>query len=110
VNERLSLFCLAAAMLSVSANSNSAPTACSAASGSFVPTVAELITSEGCEQLPPADRWFSSLKDEAAIGQGDSAFLSRRLLGLASWWKDRFGDSAVSARHSRCGEPGRREG
>ncbi|MEO7761393.1 MAG: DUF1223 domain-containing protein [Casimicrobiaceae bacterium] len=105
MNERLALLCLAAAMLSVSINSNAAPPTCAAASGAFVPTVAELYTSEGCDSCPPADRWFSSLKDEAAKG---------KVIPLAFhvdyWdylgWKDRFADPLFSARHRDAASQG----
>lgn len=42
--------------------------ACSVSSRALFTPVIELYTSEGCDSCPPADRWFSGLKNEAARG------------------------------------------
>jgi hypothetical protein len=96
---------LVAATLAMPLASHAAPGACSAVSGNWVPAVVELYTSEGCDSCPPADRWFSGLKAEAAKG---------RVVPLAFhvdyWdylgWKDRFGDAAYGARHREAASRG----
>ena len=58
----------------------------------------ELYTSEGCSSCPPADRWFSTLKEHPALWQ--------RLVPIAFhvdyWdyigWKDRFSRAEFTAR------------
>jgi len=98
VNARCATLPLFIAMLTSPASSYAAAAACAAASGSTVPAVVELYTSEGCDSCPPADRWVSSLKAEAAKG---------KVIPLAFhvdyWdyigWKDRFADPAFGARH-----------
>ena len=58
----------------------------------------ELYTSEGCSSCPPADRWFSTLKEHPALWQ--------RLVPIAFhvdyWdyigWKDRFARAEFTAR------------
>jgi hypothetical protein len=85
-------------MLILPTLTNAAAPACTANSGSVIPAVVELYTSEGCDSCPPADRWFGSLKEQAARG---------KVLPLAFhidyWdylgWKDRFADPAFGARH-----------
>jgi hypothetical protein len=82
----------------VSAAANPAGNACSASSGKTAPPVIELYTSEGCDSCPPADRWFSTLKDDAARGK-----VVPLAFHVDYWdylgWKDRFGDPLFSARH-----------
>ncbi len=59
---------LSALMLSVPALAAAAePAACSARSGSKVPLVVELYTSEGCNSCPPADKWLGTLKDRSDV-------------------------------------------
>jgi hypothetical protein len=86
------------ALSALPAIAGAAAPACTAASRNVLIPVVELYTSEGCDSCPPADRWFSGLKAEAAKG---------RIVPLAFhvdyWdylgWKDRFADPAFSARH-----------
>ena len=66
---------------------------CRAESGSSVPIVVELYTSEGCDSCPPADRWLSTLKDRPDVIA--AAFHVDYWDGLG--WKDRF----ASPRHSQ---------
>jgi hypothetical protein len=63
-----------------------------------VPAVIELYTSEGCDSCPPADRWFSTLKDEAAKGRAVPLAFHVDYWDCIGW-KDRFGDPAYGARH-----------
>jgi hypothetical protein len=94
---QLSLTLMALAAIS-GAPSVNAIEACSAKSGATVPAVVELYTSEGCDSCPPADRWFSALKEQAQRG---------RVLPLAFhvdyWdyigWKDRFAEPGYGTRH-----------
>src|SRR3954471_24330071 len=85
----LLLVLLLAMLTSPVSSALAAANACTAASGAAVPAVVELYTSEGCDSCPPADRWVSSLKADAAKG---------KVIPLAFhvdyWdyigWKDRF--------------------
>jgi hypothetical protein len=81
-----------------SAAANPVGNACSASSGKTAPPVIELYTSEGCDSCPPADRWFSTLKDDAARGK-----VVPLAFHVDYWdylgWRDRFGDPLFSARH-----------
>jgi hypothetical protein len=70
---------------------------CRATSPDYTLALIELYTSEGCDSCPPADRWLSQL----APGPGET-----RAVALAFhvdyWdrlgWRDRFGNSAFTAR------------
>ena len=65
---------------------------CRAESRAQVPVVVELYTSEGCNSCPPADRWFSSLRDRQGVVAAAFHVDYWDRLG----WKDRF----ASARHT----------
>jgi hypothetical protein len=105
VNARPLASALFAAMLISPIASQAAPAACSAASGNAVPAVVELYTSEGCDSCPPADRWFSGLKADAAKGK-----VVPLAFHVDYWdylgWKDRFGDPAFGARHREAASRG----
>ena len=79
--------------------------ACSATGGKSVPSVIELYTSEGCDSCPPADRWLSGLKDEAARGK-----VVPLAFHVDYWdyigWKDRFGDPRYGVRHREAASRG----
>ena len=66
--------------------------ACKAQSGTQVPVVVELYTSEGCNSCPPADRWLSTLKDKPGVLAAAFHVDYWDRLG----WKDRF----ASPRHT----------
>lgn len=86
----LSLGTLGQADAALAANSKAA---CAAVSGERITPVIELYTSEGCSSCPPADRWLSSLKEQAVVAQA---------FHVAYWdyigWKDRFADPTFTAR------------
>jgi hypothetical protein len=69
---------------------------CSAQSGTTVPVVVELYTSEGCDSCPPADRWLGTLK-----GHDDVVTLA---FHVDYWdsrdWKDRFSQSKFTRRQN----------
>src|SRR5258705_6268858 len=92
----LSLFACAG-MMSASQNLL-AGNACTATSGATVPAVVELYTSEGCDSCPPADRWFSTLKAEAANGKVLPLSFHVDYCDYLGW-KDRFGEPQYGVRH-----------
>jgi hypothetical protein len=73
------------------------PPACSAHSTATLTPVIEVYTSEGCSSCPPADRWLSSLKAEAAQGR-----LVAQGFHVGYWdslgWIDRFANAAFTQR------------
>ncbi|MEO8135024.1 MAG: DUF1223 domain-containing protein [Betaproteobacteria bacterium] len=100
---RISAFALALSTLPAIAGA--ADPACTAASGNALTPVVELYTSEGCDSCPPADRWFSGLKAEAARGK-----VVPLAFHVDYWdylgWKDRFADPAFTARHREAASRG----
>lgn len=71
--------------------------ACRAESGPQRVPVVELYTSEGCSSCPPADRWLSGLKAQAAQGQ-----VVAQAFHVGYWdyigWTDRFAAPSHTAR------------
>ncbi|MCJ0763296.1 DUF1223 domain-containing protein [Variovorax terrae] len=70
---------------------------CAAQSGAALAPVIELYTSEGCSSCPPADRWLSSLKAQAAQEQ---AVVEAFHVGYwdSLGWVDRFATPAFTTR------------
>ena len=70
---------------------------CAARSATALTPVIELYTSEGCSSCPPADRWLSTLKDDAARGR-----VVAQAFHVGYWdyigWVDRFADPAYTQR------------
>lgn len=66
-------------------------------SGSAVPHVVELYTSEGCSSCPPADRWLSKLKGQPGVIA--AAFHVDYWNGLG--WPDRFSSPAFTERQQQ---------
>lgn len=70
---------------------------CRAESQPMLTPVIELYTSEGCSSCPPADRWLSTLKQDAASGS-----LVVQAFHVGYWdnlgWVDRFADPAHTQR------------
>src|SRR6185312_11220306 len=88
------LLCAAAAALA--APVQAAPAACTAQSGTTVPTVVELYTSQGCSSCPPAERWLSGLK-----GRDGVVALA---FHVDYWddigWKDRYAQALFTQRQN----------
>ncbi len=82
------------ASLTLTGIARAAPAACHASSGTTVPTIVELYTSEGCSSCPAADKWLASLKDTTGV--------VRLAFHVDYWdrlgWKDRFADPAYTKR------------
>jgi hypothetical protein len=78
------------------ANAIAAPL-CRGTSPATLTPVVELYTSEGCSSCPPADRWLSTLKDDAARGR-----VVVQAFHVGYWdyigWVDRFANPAYTAR------------
>jgi hypothetical protein len=70
---------------------------CIARSPATLVPVVELYTSEGCSSCPPADKWLSSLKDDAANGR-----VVAQAFHVGYWdhigWVDRFANPAYTQR------------
>jgi len=98
-----SVFVLAVAALPALAAA-AAPVCTASSRGALTPVV-ELYTSEGCDSCPPADRWFSGLKAEAAKGT-----VVPLAFHVDYWdylgWKDRFADPSFGARHREAASLG----
>jgi hypothetical protein len=74
----------------------SATSTCSARSGTTVPAVVELYTSEGCSSCPPADRWLSALKGR----DGVVALAFHVDYWDSLGWKDRFAQPQFTQRQN----------
>jgi hypothetical protein len=70
---------------------------CQAKSQATLTPVVELYTSEGCSSCPPADRWLSTLKGDAAQGK-----VVAQAFHVGYWdyigWVDRFASPAYTQR------------
>lgn len=89
---------IAIACASIGAGAFAAPPpACEARSPATLIPVIEVYTSEGCSSCPPADRWLSSLKADAAQGR-----LVAEGFHVGYWdslgWVDRFANPAYTQR------------
>ena len=71
--------------------------ACQARSPATLTPVVELYTSEGCSSCPPADKWLSTLKDDAARGK-----VVAQAFHVGYWdyigWVDRFANPVYTDR------------
>src|SRR5690606_35242540 len=87
---------LAALLLAIAATPCAAG-ACKVESGAQVLPLVEIYTAEGCNECPPADRWFSALSRTTSPTQ--AALLA---FHVDYWdefgWPDRFADHAYSQR------------
>src|SRR3569832_721519 len=88
----------ALAAASVISSAIAAPNeACQARSPATLTPVVELYTSEGCSSCPPADRWLSALKDDAAKGR-----VVAQAFHVGYWdyigWADRFASPPCGVR------------
>lgn len=94
---RLSVPSVLLALPLVAAPALSFAMACEATSTVQQTPVIELYTSEGCSSCPPADRWLSSLKPEAAAGR---AVVQAFHVGYWDYigWVDRFASPAHTTR------------
>jgi hypothetical protein len=88
---------IAAATLVLGTASAIAAGACKVESAATLTPVVELYTSEGCSSCPPADRWLSGLKEQAANGR---AVVQAFHVGYWDYigWVDRFATPAYTAR------------
>ena len=89
---------IAIACASIGAGAFAAPPpACEARSPATLTPVIEVYTSEGCSSCPPADRWLSSLKADAAQGR-----VVAEGFHVGYWdslgWVDRFANPAYTQR------------
>lgn len=71
--------------------------ACNARSAATLTPLIELYTSEGCSSCPPADRWLSALKEDAAKGR-----VVAQAFHVGYWdyigWVDRFANPQFTER------------
>src|SRR3569832_1716825 len=91
----------ALAAASVISSAIAAPNeACQARSPATLTPVVELYTTEGCSSCPPADRWLSALKDDAAKGK-----VVAQAFHVGYWdyigWVDRFANPAYTDRQRK---------
>jgi hypothetical protein len=93
---RIALTLTACAFASAGALAATGPV-CQARSPATLVPVVELYTSEGCSSCPPADRWLSKLKEDAAQGH-----VVAQAFHVGYWdyigWVDRFASPANTER------------
>ncbi len=84
--------------LAGAAGALAAQNVCAAQSGASITPVIELYTSEGCSSCPPADRWVSGLKSQAAGAA--PAVIQAFHVGYWDYigWVDRFASPAHTTR------------
>ena len=89
-----------AALLGSGVAAFAAGPSCQAESATTLTPVIELYTSEGCSSCPPADRWLSTLKADAAQGK---AVVQAFHVGYWDYigWIDRFATPAHTARQKQ---------
>jgi hypothetical protein len=90
----------AVALLASGVAAFAAGPSCEAESAATLTPVIELYTSEGCSSCPPADRWLSTLKADAAQGK---AVVQAFHVGYWDYigWIDRFATPAHTARQKQ---------
>jgi hypothetical protein len=94
-------FILTASACIATAGAIAAPgESCVAHSPATLTPVIELYTSEGCSSCPPADKWLSTLKDDAAKGR-----VVAQAFHVGYWdyigWVDRFASPAFTERQKQ---------
>jgi hypothetical protein len=91
---------MGAGAVSVAAAAGAAGAVCQARSAATLTPVVELYTSEGCSSCPPADRWLSTLKSDAAQGR-----VVAQAFHVGYWdyigWVDRFANPAYTTRQKQ---------
>ena len=70
-------------------------------SGVRTTDVLELYTSEGCSSCPPADRWFTTLKDKSAVFEDFIPLAFHVDYWNYLGWDDRFASSDYSNRQRK---------
>lgn len=73
------------------------PTGVTVQSGTRIPRVIELYTSEGCSSCPPADRWLTSMRSQPGVIT--ASFHVDYWNGLG--WTDRFANRAFTERQKQ---------
>ena len=93
-----------AALAGASAIAGPDTAVCQARSAATLTPVVELYTSEGCSSCPPADKWLSTLKDDAAKGR-----VVAQAFHVGYWdyigWVDRFASPALVSGVANGGRP-----
>jgi hypothetical protein len=99
----------AGSALLAAAGAVAAPGECAVRSPATLTPVIELYTSEGCSSCPPADRWISTLKDDAAKGR-----VVAQAFHVGYWdslgWVDRFASPAFTQRQKQVAAWNRQSG
>ena len=87
-------------LMACGATAFAAGPSCRAESRETLTPVIELYTSEGCSSCPPADRWLSTLKNDAA---GGKTVVQAFHVGYWDYigWVDRFATPAHTARQKQ---------